>query len=208
MDRAVADAESRRAYPRCKAFEYRDGLVIALLALIPLRSRTLVALHIGKQLMKTGELWALDIPAANTKTRQPLDYPISKELCTRIDLYLERFRCRIPGADKHTAPWASNKGGPMAAIGIYNAVRRRTRKRSDSRVNLHRFRHAAASFWSIWDPVNVRGAKDVLGQASFGITEKHYIMGQSRLAGRRLAHAVMQHESDLMLILSLHRALA
>ena len=43
-------------------------------------------------------------------------------------------------------------------------------------MNLHRFRHAAASFWSIRDPVNVRGAKDLLGQASFGITEKHYIM--------------------------------
>ena len=57
-------------------------------------------------------------------------------------------------------------------------------------MNLHRFRHAAASFWSIRDPVNVRGAKDLLGQASFGMTEKHYIMAQSRFAGRALAHAV------------------
>ena len=57
-------------------------------------------------------------------------------------------------------------------------------------MNLHRFRHAAASFWSIGDPVNVRGAKDLLGQASFGITERHYIMAQSRLAGRALAHAI------------------
>ena len=78
----------------------------------------------------------------------------------------------------------------MSAIGIYNAVRRRTKKAFGFAVNLHRFRHAAASFWSIRDPVNVRGAKDLLGQASFGITEKHYIMGQSRLAGRALAHAV------------------
>ena len=78
----------------------------------------------------------------------------------------------------------------MSAIAIYNAVRRRTKKAFGFEVNLHRFRHAAASFWSIRDPVNVRGAKDLLGQASFGITEKHYIMGQSRLAGRALAHAV------------------
>jgi len=61
-----------------------------------LRSRTLIALRIGKHLVKTGDLWALDIPAADTKTRRPLDYPISKELCARIDLYLERFRRRIP----------------------------------------------------------------------------------------------------------------
>jgi len=78
----------------------------------------------------------------------------------------------------------------MSAIGISKAVGRRTKKALGFGVNLHRFRHAAASFWSIRDPVNVRGAKDLLGQASFGITEKHYIMAQSRLAGRTLADAV------------------
>jgi integrase/recombinase XerD len=190
MDQAVAGAEAAKRITKARAFEYRDGLIIALLALIPMRSRTLVALRIGKQLVKTGDLWALDIPAADTKARRPLDYPISKELCLRIDLYLERFRCRIPGAGTHTAPWASNKRRPMSAIGIYNVVRRRTKKAFGFAVNLHRFRHAAASFWSIRDPVNVRGAKDLLGQASFGITEKHYIMAQSRVAGRALAHVV------------------
>jgi hypothetical protein len=69
-------------------------------------------------------------------------------------------------------------------------VRRRTKKAFGFAVNLHRFRHAAASFWSVRDPVNVRGAKDLLGQASFGITERHYIMSRSRLAGRALADAV------------------
>jgi hypothetical protein len=78
----------------------------------------------------------------------------------------------------------------MSAIAIYNAVRRRTKKAFGFAVNLHRFRHAAASLWSIRDPVSVRGAKDLLGQATFGITEKHYIMAQSRLAGRTLARAV------------------
>jgi integrase/recombinase XerD len=190
MDQAVAEAEASQRITKARAFQYRDGLIIALLALIPMRSRTLVALRIGKQLVKTGDLWALDIPAADTKTRRSLDYPISDELCLRIDLYLERFRRRIPGADTHAAPWASNKGRPMSAIGIYNAVRRRTKKAFGFAVNLHRFRHAAASFWSIRDPVNVRGAKDLLGQASFGITERHYIMAQSRLAGRALARAV------------------
>ena len=190
MDRAVAGADSAKRISKAHAFEYRDGFMIALAALIPMRSRTLVALRIGKQLVKTGDLWALDIPAADTKTRRALDYPISQELCTRIDLYLERFRGRIPGADRHTAVWASNKQRPMSPVGIDKAVRRRTKKAFGFAVNLHRFRHAAASFWSIRDPINVRGVKDLLGQATFGITEKHYIMGQSRLAGRALAHAV------------------
>jgi integrase/recombinase XerD len=191
MDGAVTDANAVKCISKAHAFQYRDGLIIAFLALIPLRSRTLVAMRIGIQLVKTGDLWGLDIPAADTKNKRPLDYPIPTELSARIDLYLERFRSRIPGAKRHTGVWASNQGRPMCAMAIYEAVGRRTKKVFGFGVNLHRFRHAAASFWSIRDPANVLGSKDLLGHSSFGgTTEKHYIMMQSRLAGRVLARAV------------------
>ena len=55
MDRAVADADVAQRTDKAHAFQYRDGLVIALLALIPLRSRTLTALRIGQHLVKTGD---------------------------------------------------------------------------------------------------------------------------------------------------------
>jgi integrase/recombinase XerD len=190
MDGAVADAEAAGRIRTAHAFQYRDGLVIAFLALIPLRRRTLVALRIGKHLVKIHDLWALDIPAADTKARRALDYAIPSDMSERIDFYLEQLRKHIPGAHKHTSLWASNQGCPMCGMAIYAAVRRRTKKAFGFAVNLHRFRHAAASFWSSHDPVNVRGAKDLLGHASFDQTEKHYIMGQSRLAGRALAHAI------------------
>jgi integrase/recombinase XerD len=190
MDGAVIDADAVKHISKAHACQYRDGLIIAFLALIPLRSRTLVAMRIGSHLVKTGDLWGLDIPAADTKNRRPLDYPIPTELSVRIDLYLERFRSQIPGAEKHTAPWPSNQGRPMCAMAIYDAVRRRTRKAFGFGVNLHRFRHAAASFWSIRDPANVRGAKDLLGHSSSSTMDKHYIITQSRLAGRVLARAV------------------
>jgi integrase/recombinase XerD len=190
MDRAVADAQAAECARTAHSLQYRDGLVIALLALIPLRRRTLTALRIGEQLVKAGDLWALDIPASDTKSRRALDYPISSEMSERVDVYLDQFRGHIPGADKHTSPWASNQGRPMCADAIYNAVCRRTKEAFGFGVSLHRFRQAAASFWSTNDPVNVRGSRDLLGHASFGTTEKHYIMAQSRLAGRALARAV------------------
>jgi integrase/recombinase XerD len=64
MNQAVAGADFARCISKAHAFEYRDGFMIALAALIPMRSRTLVALRIGKQLVKTGDLWALDIPTS------------------------------------------------------------------------------------------------------------------------------------------------
>ena len=190
MDGAVADADTAKRTRKAHAFQYRDGLIIAFLALIPLRRRTLAALRIGRHLIKASDLWELDIPASDTKTRRPLDYAISKELSERIDLYLKQFRSLIPGADKHASPWSSNLSRPMCPDAIYYAVLRRTKKAFGFGVNLHRFRHAAASFWSSHDPVNVQGVKDLLGQASFATTEKHYIMAQSRLAGRALARAL------------------
>lgn len=190
MDRAAAEADAAKTVNKVQALQYRDGLIIAFLALIPLRRRTLMALRIGKHLVKSGGCWSLDIPEADTKTEDALDYSISKIISMRIDEYLERFRACIPGANGHSGLWASNKGCPMFDDAIYAAVFKRTKKALGFGVNLHRFRHAAASLWSIQDPVNVRGVKNLLGQESFNTTETHYIMGQSRIVGRKLAHAV------------------
>jgi integrase len=101
------------------------------------------------------------------------------------------FEFAFPALNTHDGLWASNQRRPMSADAIYAAVRKRTKKAFGFGVNLHRFRHAAGSFWSVHDPVNVRGVKDLLGHASFDrTTEEHYIMGQSRLAGRALAQAI------------------
>ena len=78
----------------------------------------------------------------------------------------------------------------MSGEAIYRAIRKRTRKAFGFPINMHRFRHAAASLWSIQDPQNVRGVKDLLGHVSFTTTERHYVMAQSRIAGRALARAI------------------
>ena len=122
------------------------------------------------------------------------EFVLSIKLCERIDLYLEKFRPRVPGAHTHNGLWVSNKGGPMDDDAIYDAVRRRTRAALGFGVNLHRFRHAALTFWSIHDPENIRGGKDLLGHRSFGTTVKYYIMAQSRMADRVLANTWKERE--------------
>ena len=107
-----------------------------------------------------------------------------------MDTYLNEIRSKTAGADTHDYLWASSRGRPLRGQLIYNAVRRRTRKALGFPINLHRFRRAAATLWSVRDPANVRGVKDLLGHASFATTEKYYIMAQSRLAGRALARTI------------------
>jgi integrase/recombinase XerD len=173
---------------------YRDGLIIAFLALIPLRRRTLGLLQIGRHLARSKAGWAVDVPANDTKSKRPFELPISGDLPARIDFYLKEIRPRISGAAGNNHLWAS-RCGPMSDKMIYKTVRRRTKKALGFPVNLHRFRHAAATFWSLRDPVNVGGVKDLLGHATFATTEQHYIMAQSRMAGRELARAIEELET-------------
>jgi integrase len=188
MDRAMEEVQKTGHVSRRAAITYRDGLMIVMLAAIPLRRRTFAALKIGKQLIRSGELWALDIGPEDTKTRRAIDFPISPALCARIDRYIIQFRAHFAHATQHDGLWVSNKGGALDGGTISETVSERTRVAFGFRVNLHRFRHAAATFWSIRDPKNVSGAKDLLGHVSFGMTEKHYNMAQSRIAGRVLAN--------------------
>jgi len=191
MDEATTETADQTEISEASALKYRDGMLIAILSLVAPRRRTAAALRIGKQLIKSGELWALTIPPEDVKGKRPLDFALSRNFCYRIDLYLQKYRQRIPGAGSHNGLWPSNKGGPMTANAIYGTVCKRTRKAFGFSVNPHRFRHAAGTLWSIEDPKNVRGVKDLFGHASYDkMTEPHYIMGQSRIAGRSLARAI------------------
>jgi integrase len=185
MVQAEKDAAVSKKTTKNQALMYRDGLLIAILAAIPLRRRTLTALQIGEHLTKSANGWLLHIPAKDAKARRALEFSISSDMSVRIDQYLDHFRKHIPGAARHCGLWASSKGSSMNDGAIYDAVCRRTRAAFGLAINLHRFRHAAGAFWSIEDPVNVRGVRDLLGHTSFKTTEVHYIKSQSRNAARR-----------------------
>ena len=190
MDKAVALSDEQQKLSKAVAILYRDGLLIAVLAGTGIRRRTVTALRIGNHLVKEGELWVLEIPAEDVKGKRPLDPYVSRELSARIDVYLQRFRNRLPGAGIHDGVWPSNKAGPMTGNAIYDAVHKRTKKAFGFGVNLHRFRHASGTLWSIEDPANVRGVKDFLGHTSFEMTDAYYMISQSRMAGRHLAAAI------------------
>ena len=109
MDRALSSGKPVTA--SSVQTTYRDGLIIAFLALIPLRRRTLGLLRIGQHLVKAGADWAIDIPANDTKSKRPLEFPLSPELSTRIDFYLREIWSRIPGAEEERP----SMGQPMWA---------------------------------------------------------------------------------------------
>lgn len=186
MDLAASSVAADGTASERHANLYRDGLMIALLAAIPLRLRTLTALRIGKQLVRAGARWELDIPGEDTKTGQPLDYVIAGRLSAYVDEYLLRFRSAYVRTGSEAALWLVRFDRPISAVTIRARITRRTKEAFGFPVSPHRFRHAAGTFCSVHDPANVRVAKDLLGHASFSTTQRYYISAQSRIAGRAL----------------------
>ena len=106
MDRAVAQANARRQINKADAFCFRDGLIICLLAIIPLRSRSLTALRIGQHLVKASGVWTLDIPATDTKRDGQWIIPVPW-----------RFRSKwisVPGAISQPYSWRRQTRGTLA----------------------------------------------------------------------------------------------
>ena len=77
MTEAQNSAVAAGHISRVDAPTYRDGLIVALLAAVPLRKRTLAALTIDQHLIKIGADWLLDIPAQDTKARRAMEFPDS-----------------------------------------------------------------------------------------------------------------------------------
>src|SRR5215210_6252138 len=83
------------------ALTYRDGLIIALLAVAPMRRRNLAGLTLGQNLMRVGESWMVVLGAHETKNRQALEYPLGAGLGQALERYLEQFRPVLFGSGGH-----------------------------------------------------------------------------------------------------------
>ena len=166
---------------------YRDGLIIAFLALIPLRRGNLVSLEIGRQLTRSSGGWIVTIPGEEAKNHRPLVFTLPDALAAALDTYLAVHRPVLlaPRQGGGTAGlWLGATGCPLSAIRVWRLVTGHTRQRLGVAVNPHLFRDCAATLLGDVDPANVLLAAPLLGHSDFRTTEGHYILAQTRGAFR------------------------
>jgi integrase len=171
------------------ALTYRDGLIIAVLAVAPMRRSNLAGLTLGQNLQRAGGIWTVVLKASETKNRRALEYDLPARLGSALERYLERFRPVLFESAEHRGLWASAKGRPLTGQAIYEAVCRRTRKAFGEPVNLHLFRDGAATFWALKNPTQVTAVSGLLGHEP-RMTERHYNQANGISAGRKLADAL------------------
>lgn len=177
---------------------HRDGLIIALLALVPLRRRNLAGLHLGQNLVKLNESWLIALEAMETKTRAPLEIELPDVLAEPLETYLEVHRPLLASMKGRWskpvshALWVSKDGSPMTEMAIYDRIRARTEKALGSPINPHLFRDAAATTMAIADPEHVRVAAPLLGHRTFATTERHYQQAKGFEAQRAYVDVVFE----------------
>ena len=104
------------------AVRYRDGLMIALLAFIPIRRKNLAALEIGRHLVREGDSWFVIIPREETKTGTPIEFPVPELLEPYLAIYLDIVRPRMLRRPTCAALWLNSRGGALAYAAIGDIV--------------------------------------------------------------------------------------
>ena len=187
MREAGIDLDRRGRVSKKAALSYRDGLIIALLAIAPMRRRNLASLTLDRHLVRAGRTWSMLLSADETKGKEELEYPLSQKVSRALDRYLETFRPAICGSDRHHGLWASPKGVQVTGNALYDAVCRRTRTEFGRSMNLHLFRDAAFSFLAFYAPDQVRAGRDLLGHKHLKTGEEFYSCAQTVLASQLVA---------------------
>jgi integrase len=172
----------------------RDGLMIALLSLCPIRLRNFTELCIGRQIRRIGDIWWIILEADETKSDRPDERPIPDILTSRIDRWLERWRpLFICHGD---ALWSSTKGGPLAYTCVGDIITKTTHRELDVAINPHLFRDCAVYTVATIAGERMGIASGLLQHTDSRTTEKHYNKGASIGAVRRYQQIVDRLMSD------------
>ena len=177
--------------PRISAArDFRDGLLVALLASRPLRVKNLLQTEIGTHLRQSGARVTLQYTPSETKGHRAYSAIWPEILAPGLARYLAEIRPMLIGAVPRSrtgrAPgahlWLAQGGTPLTEGALSKAIKKHTRRRFGHAITPHLFRACAATTVGNEIPAQVLDAAQLLGHATLGTTERSYIAADSSVA--------------------------
>ena len=160
--------------PFRRALDYRDGLMIALLAATLLRRRNMVELELDRTLVRCGPTWNIVIPAHESKTGRLIEMPVSKFLAPYLETFIKIYRPLFRLSDIHSRLWPSRNGKPLSESQFFNAITTRTKKSFGHSINPHLFRDCAVTSIARHHGSEIGVGSALLGHRHPRVTEKYY----------------------------------
>ena len=167
--------------PLQRAQNYRNGLMISMLALCPIRLKNLASLTIDKNFIKLGEAWLIVLGAKDTKERRPDERPIPNFLSRHIGVYLKTHRPTFSYGGKEL--WVGTYGRPLSYSAIERIVTETTRQTLGIPISPHLFRSCAASSAYMHARATPNLASAVLNHRGSRTTQEHYNRSKSAFYG-------------------------
>ncbi len=177
--------------------QFRNGILISILALWPIRRRSLEALTVTSHLEVNGDKFALLLFPEDTKARRAASFAVPELIQPYVEHYLRAIRPRFPKADQHVGFWASIRGRPLTAQWIYTTFREVTKSRFGRAMSLHDARRSAATFLAIEAPEMVGIIPGLLQHTSPEVGQQHYNQARSATASRRHVEQVESRRERL-----------
>ena len=177
-----------------RARQVRDGLMIALLALCPIRLRNLAELCVGRQLRRVGDAWWIILEADETETGRPDERRVPRIIAAAIERWLGHWRSVFHPCDYSF--WPSIKGGALAYTYVGHIVTETTRRELGVAVNPHLFRDCAVYTVAINAGDRMGIASGLLQHTDQRTVEKYYNKGASVGAVRRYQQILDQLMDD------------
>jgi integrase/recombinase XerD len=170
-----------------REIQYRDGLLLALRSLWPIRRRSLAALSVSRHLEFDDAGVNILLRPADTKSGRAESFRVPEQLLPYFMRYLKEIRPILLGHSEHDGLWASYQGCPLGGDRLYDIVRARMIAKFGKAMSLHDFRRAAATFLAMDAPEKIGLIPGVLQHASPDISDQHYNLARSMQAARRFA---------------------
>jgi integrase len=195
----VAEAENSRTMSKLgQARQVRNGLMVAMLAMHPVRLKNFADLEVGRNFIEIKGSWWIALSASETKEGRPDERRIDDLLEPALDRYLKKYRPILAGADQSTrALWlSSNDGASMSYDGVERVLTETTRTTVGIAVSPHLFRTAIASSAAIHGGANPHLASALLHHTDAHVTEAHYNRASSISAGDSLRNIIQEYMKD------------
>lgn len=166
---------------------YRDGLMVSLLAIAPVRRKNLAQLTLGRELAHIDGIWIMTITGENIKNGQPFEVSFPEQISRAIDIYVQAHRPRLQQGANTDAFWLSKEGRPMSVNRIGQRIGQVTKRNLGVEISPHRFRHAAATSIATLAPELAPIIRPLLAHTTSRTAERYYNKASSLSASRRVA---------------------
>lgn len=167
----------------------RDGVMLATLALMPMRARTFAELALGRSVRVGAQAIRIAAPAQAIKTGNPWEASVPDCVAPLLRQYIDTDRPWLMArfGTAHDRLWVGDRGQPYPEGHLGQRIRDITERLTGVQVTPQFFRDAAATTLARTSPDAARLTRGLLGHARFETATRHYNQARAIEAGRDYA---------------------